>query len=290
MYPEIATFAAIQDWDAIFHFEFGPYGDTNKFVNAPPSNDVINGFFSDNSDPVREGFIPEAALIFRSGAIAPASTVATLHLSPAMSFAAERASSVWQDCIKDFASNLLSQRFETTLDPAVSASRVTVAGVGRNSQSAARVVSTPAGTQYLASSDRVVAAAGYVGGQTLKLGNVALAFPQFGNNFASLAITPLDGVSIGRSKRLLLTIGGKAENTGVVWNSARNHPTEWGHAPVLAEGIPACVMIGNAFITHVWALDTTGARSKELPVSIEGGKVTFNIGPEYQTIWYELAK
>ena len=115
-------------------------------------------------------------------------------------------------------------------------------------------------------------------------------FPMFGNNFASFTLTTVDAKPIAISKRLLLTIVGHVEKEGMIWNADRTSVgTNWGHGPALAEGIPVTVTLANAGVTHVWALDSTGARAHDVPVTINGGKATFAIGPEYRTVWYEIA-
>ena len=75
----------------------------------------------------------------------------------------------------------------------------------------------------------------------------------------------------------------------MVWNADRTSVgKDWGQAPALAEGIAATFSVANPGIKHVWALDPTGARAKEVPVTISGGAATFTIGPQYQTVWYEI--
>ena len=56
--PELATFAAFQDWDAIYLFDYGDYG-------AGVQNDKINNYFGIGSDPAKTAFLPAAAMIFR---------------------------------------------------------------------------------------------------------------------------------------------------------------------------------------------------------------------------------
>jgi len=65
--------------------------------------------------------------------------------------------------------------------------------------------------------------------------------------------------------------------------------TIWGGAPTLVEGIQARVKIKASEALEVWALDNTGERAEEVPVSVDGDYRTFNIGQEYKTIWYEIA-
>jgi hypothetical protein len=161
----------------------------------------------------------------------------------------------------------------------------------RGRTASATASKTASGSLYLAQSDRAVCAAGYMGGQTLSAGAFTAEFPAFGNNFAACMLTSLDGAPITSSEHLLLTISGKSENLDMGWNDARTSVSnKWGHGPVQAETIPAAVTLANGKIGHVWALDPTGARVKEVPVTMDRGKATFAIGPDYATVWYEIAK
>jgi len=177
------------------------------------------------------------------------------------------------------------------LDSNIKADRVTKSGPPGIPHPAVRIVATPVGAEYLATGDRAVAATGFLGGQTVTLGQTVIAFPPFGDNFGAVTLTALDQQSIGQSKRMLLTITGKAANLDQLWNdthtSLNNH---WGHGPAQAEGIPATVTISNPNVKHVWALDATGARVKEVPITVDGGRFTFMIGPDDQTVWYEISE
>lgn len=121
----------------------------------------------------------------------------------------------------------------------------------------------------------------------MDLNTAALTFPTFGNNFAAVTLTPLDQKPLAQSRHLLLTLAGKVENQGMVWNAAHNSVTDqWGHGPTLAEGIPATVQFGGSPVTHVYALDGTGARVKDVPIT----GAQFTVGPQYQTLWYEIVR
>ena len=59
-----------------------------------------------------------------------------------------------------------------------------------------------------------------------------------------------------------------------------------GHAPSLVEGIAAKITLPvSGKKMKVWALDERGQRRDEIPLT--GG--TLEIGPQYRTLWYEVA-
>jgi hypothetical protein len=283
MFPELASYAAFQDWDAIFQFDFGDYG-----VNR--SNDRLQGFFSLRGNPAKEGLLPAVALIFRTSTIAPATSRQTLRLPATAASSTRDIMTWWRNANGGRTPDLLASRFESLVDPKAKTASITKS-TAPGPLSLLRAVKSTSGSQFIAEGAGAVTGAGYVGGQTIRSGAVALTFPEFGNNFAAYAVNALDGKPLTQSTRLLLTLVGKAENADMVWDAKRttvsNH---WGHGPVLAEGIPAAVMIANKSVRRVWVLDTRGGRVKEIPVTLSGGAATFTVGPEYGTIWYELAE
>jgi len=74
------------------------------------------------------------------------------------------------------------------------------------------------------------------------------------------------------------------------WNADHTSVgTQWGQAPTLCEGIAAHVTLTTAAkAATVHVLDGTGARTGEVPASVQNGKLTFDIGPQFKTLWYEI--
>ncbi|MDR3710352.1 MAG: beta-galactosidase [Capsulimonadaceae bacterium] len=284
MMPILSSYAALQDWDMIYPFAYGHY-----YTSTGP-HDRIQDHFGLAQNTAKEAFFPSAALLFRQELISPLSFVAALHLPAGFPSGHRSVTGAWSDACGQHSPDLMSARFQTVLDRKVKSTTL-VKTQAAHTEAGVRAITTASGSQYLAQGRAAIAATGYVGGQTVALGPASLTFPAFGNNFAALTLVSLDVKPLGISRRLLLTITGKAENLGMVWNSSRtsvgNH---WGHGPVQAEGIPATVTLANASVRHVWALDPSGARAKEVPVTVSGGKASFTIGPEYRTVWYEIGE
>ena len=123
------------------------------------------------------------------------------------------------------------------------------------------------------------------------LGDSTLTFPAFGNNFAAMTLTAMDQKPLNQSRHVLLTLVGKVENTGMVWNADRTSISDqWGHGPILAEGIPATVVLKTDGTPgrQVWALDATGKRSMAVSVTAAKGSLNFTVGPQFKTLWYEI--
>lgn len=280
MFPELATFAAAQDWDMIYSFDYGRYG-------AAAKTDQVQDFFDTGSNPVKAAFLPAAALIFRDEAYNPSLNPATLSLSAAEPLSGSPIWNAWMGP-PTTKLNCLAQRLSVTVDPKTPKTFITI---GRQiSVGGPSLTKTGAGAEYVAVGSRAIAAIGFVGGQTIAAGPLTAGFPDFGNRFAAMTLTALDGRPVGESSRLLLTVAGRAQNTDMVWNQSRTSVgRNWGHAPVLAEGIPAAITVQNDKIRQVWALDPTGRRVQRAPATSANGKVSFQIGPQFRTIWYELA-
>ena len=283
MLPELATFAAFQDWDAIYLFDYGPYG-TNV------QNDKINSFFGIGSDPAKTAFLPAAAMIFRAGETSRALTVERVRLTTPAGRDFLTAEAVWKATGPD-APNLFSRRLAVSLDTSPNPEGIILA--------VKDPISGPAGPRLLSASSaggkslyRAVgpaaqSAVGYVGGQTVTLGANMLTFPAFGNNFAAVTLTAMDRKPTNKSQKLLLTLVGKVENQEMGWNADRTSVgNQWGHGPTLAEGIPATVTLKTDGPRTVWALDGTGAHKQSIPSVYAHGTLTFMVGPQFKTLWY----
>jgi hypothetical protein len=143
---------------------------------------------------------------------------------------------------------------------------------------------------YISDAPSAICLVGYVGGQLFSLEDCSVNFPAFGNSFAAVTVTAMDRKPIRSSSRILLTLVGKVENQEMVWNAQRTSVgSKWGHGPTVAEGIPATLSLAAGSRHLVWALDGAGKRLGQVPANVEGGRLTFTVGPQYRTLWYEIA-
>ncbi len=285
--PELATFAAFQDWDAIYLFDYGAYG-------TGVSNDKINGYFGIGSDPAKAAFLPAAAMIFRAGEITPGVTVERVELTKPVGGNPLTAAALWKAAGPD-APEMFSRRLAVRPDTSPNPAGMILATKDPFSGFAGpRILSiSSAGGKslYTAVSPAAQSVAGYVGGQTVKLGTDTLTFPAFGNNFAAVTLTAMDQEPMAQSQKLLLTMVGKVENQDMGWNADRTSVgDQWGHGPTVAEGIPATVTLKTHGPRSVWALDGTGKHTQHVPSTYMNGTLTFTVGPQYQTLWYAIEK
>lgn len=287
MLPELATFAAFQDWDAIYCFDYGQYG-------TGAVNDKINGYFGISSDPAKTAFLPAAAMIFRAGEVARGTTAERVKLTQSPGADPLTAAALWRAAGPD-APAMFSYRLAVV--PNVPPNPTGILLVVKDPFSGPAeprtlsVSSAGSRSLYTAVGSAVQSVAGYVGGQVVTLGANALTFPKFGNNFAAMTLTAMDRKPTAQSQKMLLTLVGKVENQGMGWNSDRTSVgDQWGQGPTLAEGIPAAVSLKTNGPRTVWALDGTGKHSQRVPATYAGGSLTFTVGPKYRTVWYAVEK
>lgn len=287
--PLLATFAAFQDWDIIYLFDYGSYG-------ARADNEKIQGYFGIGSNPAKTAFLPAAAMIFRAGEMTPANDPLVLNVPIEPNASLLTPSAAWHQAANAPEPDLFSKRIGLlgkTMPAGKTAVSVTTSNLGRMAQSSLHVTNATAGGQYVAGSPASQTVVGFVGGQTVTLGPVTMTFPQFGNNFAAVTLTAMDNQPLAQSKRMLLTLAGKVENQGMVWNAGRTSVgNQWGHGPSVAEGIPATVTFTSP-IAQVYALDGTGKRAGAVKIGNGiGGLVTsqVTVGPQYNTLWYEITR
>jgi len=97
--------------------------------------------------------------------------------------------------------------------------------------------------------------------------------------------------------RYLLAASGLMHNTGTVFkapspekiSTATGYGGIPGTAPILCEGIPAVLTLkADVAKVKLFALDQTGDRAQEIPISGTAVSTRLEIGPTYHTLWYEL--
>jgi hypothetical protein len=131
---------------------------------------------------------------------------------------------------------------------------------------------------------------GFLGGKRVQLPGSEVRMKETPFNFAALTLTGMDNRGVEEGRSLLLTVVARVENTGMQWNTDRTSiGKNWGEGPTLAEGVPAAITIKtSAKSATVYALDDTGKRKNKVDSKLSGRRLTFDIGAEYKTLWYEV--
>lgn len=284
MMPVLAAFAAAQDWDGFYTFDYGLTGAGRE------GNDRLQGFFQTATDPLKAAFFPAAALIFRGGLVPTNPSTAILALPTTRPWETRvDAGDAWRG--RDISP--LSYRTAMGLDPSVTTlkdqirSSTNPGGLGLLHQPGKE------GLTAFVFDGAAHGAIGRVGGRQIgvaALGAVQFSFANGANRFAAVALTPLDLKPTATSARVLLTLANRAENSDMGWDSARTTVGDrWGSGPVRAEGVDCTLKVPTKTLKVVWALDASGRRKIKVPAKLAGGTLTFRALPKYKTLWYEIA-
>ncbi len=288
MMPLLASFAALQDWDALYGFAYAATG-------AGEDNEALQGFFDCGIDPAKVAFYPSTALLFREGLVPPLAARDTLVLPAVPWRDGLDAAVAWTrtgglpDALRTRVALVAGSR------PDVQRTRADAAPAAeRRAPDPARVAMGTRGAVYLVDAPAAKVIVGFVGGGDWTLDGLSASFPRFGakdEGFAALTVVARDGKPLARSDRLLVTAVGRVENQEMGWNAERTSVGDrWGHGPVSAEGIPGRIALRLATPARVYALDGRGARKAALRASWADGLLSFEIGPGNRTLWYEVAR
>ena len=139
---------------------------------------------------------------------------------------------------------------------------------------------------------------GFPAGRTFDLGGVRIKVGETSIGWATVSLVSHDATGFGedgRPARILLAATSLSLNAGVKFteheeNKISCYGADWGHSPVVNEGVPASVTLpADASRVRCRALDEHGEPKAEVPVSADAaGRAVVLIGPEYRTVWYEI--
>ena len=283
--PDYASFAAFQDWDAIYFFLFEGYGAMGQKAGA---TDRILGAYNGSTDPAIWGFMPSAAMMFRGNLVPVAPAVQTLGM-PA-DFPAEKVAEgltgakAWKD-----AGVPLTAPFSYRVQ------------MGLGLPDAAPALNPPAGAIQVQTSDPKTAryvvdapaakvVTGFVGGQTISLNGATIAFGDLTNDFGALTLVAMDSQPLAQSSRMLLTLVTHSQNTGQAWNAAHTILTKVGDGPPQVDIASATVTITTDGPRSVFTLDATGEKQDAVSSTYKDGRASFDITPDQKSIWYAITK
>lgn len=304
----LSTYASLQDWDAVFEFDYNGSDSWNT--------QKIDGYFSANQNSVKMASMISAALAFYRGDILPAQQTVVIPLSYETEI--ENLLDTWAWWLVD--GTKLGENPKTSLIHKVklavegqsippgsllpgstdTSGNIMISDTGQivwdlsNSQAGYIKVDTPK-TKFVY---------GFQNGRTYYLSGVTITPGNtITNGFSAIAVTALDGNSIQEAVRILITALGTQKNTNAQFyqypSTLISFPpamginvtlrNQWGTSPVEVEGIPATIILPCAYSdTSVWALDNTGARKTAVPVANNSGFASFAIDLAYETLWYEV--
>jgi hypothetical protein len=293
-----AAYASLQDWDYISASRYSHDSDWDLRR--------IRNFFDIDQHPTKMATMIPAAVMFLRGDVSAARKTVVAKLDPEQEVDLLRRGQAW---------DLVSGAEVGIAREAALIHEIAIATEGQHmpADSLAPGQAIVTGDRFVADTGqldwdlrepgkgvvtvntlRSKAVIGFGGGKRYDLGGVIIepgATMQEG--WSVITVSAMEGDFSNAPCRLLITATGDCENTRMGWKNARKSSVgrDWGEAPSLVEGIPARLTLPFAAErVSVWSLDERGERKTRLPVqTADNGHGGVVIGPQWRTIWYEIA-
>ena len=292
--PTILSYAAMQDFDGVFLFDWN--GDRDRW-----NENKIRGFFDMDSDPNKTVFLPLMARAFLSGALAPATSTTTLSVPQNAPFelaaqTQDGGGSFWDNIPATWKSRgfLVSDALNSRVGMNVSNANGTLQlarGGSRSGNPAFNWSFVGTSGHLMVNSPSVKALVGRVANRSWPLGALSVENASSSNGWMSLVVVARDGKAVEKSSSLVLSALNRAENANMSWNTGRTSVGDgWGEGPPLLETPSATFDLQtSATRANVWKLDATGKRTTPIASTVKNGHLRFSIAPDDQTPWYEIA-
>ncbi|MEM1542618.1 MAG: carbohydrate binding domain-containing protein [Thermoproteota archaeon] len=310
----VATYAALQDWDGIFLFAYGSLNNWNS--------KKIRGHFDIDQHPVKMVTLIPAHLIFLRGDVSPAKNLVTANLRVQDEISLIAGGKVYAWGLPDAGHTGLDPLVSLVHRIAIvregceaNSSKVRTQGPIYRSDNGEVTwdISDPKKGLITVNTSKTIAVIGFGGGRRFNFGHAII---EIGNTvldgWCIVTLSTLDNKSFSFSSRALLVATGYTTNTRmmlrkygedkemllkwsgknltdvIVYNGPVTCGSNWGSAPTLVEGIPVKIKMKTDADIEVWSLDNVGNRTRKVPVFHNGDSVIFVVGPEFETIWYEI--
>lgn len=286
MFPLLAAFACQQDWDALYQFCYGNRED--NYVNPK-----INGYFTLSSHSGQVAFAPLASLVFRLGLIPADTATATLtipepYLRQSLAQGYLSPDTLVSDGVfgrdQQTSSRFAIQFAQTGTAPSLA----TTPAQGTSPVTWQRDGDRP---QFLVRAPAARFAVGEIGGETLQLADLGLTVRPPDGTWACFGLVAADGKPLAESGKALLALATHVENTNMEWDEQRKTVgKKWGTAPLVAQGVPAELVLPGQAKPRVTALAADGKPAGDVPVTGAPGAWRVTLGPQYKTLWYAIER
>lgn len=284
MYPTIATYGGLQDWDALYPFDMVEGA-------GPTEREGAKTFFDQYRNPARWGFAVFATRAFRLGLVPPAPAAKELLVGAPLWGEEAHVDVLWLRLLPDQPIGFLTDRLSVRDRPLAPGEPARVVQSGTPAETAIRLVRAPQGPVYVAAADQAATATGFIGGASVVAGALKVDCGRFGFDFAAVTAVTLDGAAFGTSRRMLVTVVGRTENPGMEWDAVRQSVGDrWGHGPMTAEPVPATIALAGAAGATVYALAPDGTRAKRVEARAADGALVFTARAADRTIHYEIVR
>jgi hypothetical protein len=278
----IASYAALQDWDGVFLFD---YVGSNHYREM----DHTRSYFDFEGNPQKMDLMPIGARIFLGQQVKPLAS--EMLVSPTQHQMLDTASryyyTLWafmRDVLhvswEDALGCRLAMQFDKEAPPGSCSPdpRITWTSDGPN---------TGTGRFELRDPNAAVFVGFAAGPMPIDLGAVRIEKLQ--TPFATILVTSQDGSEpIDHARRVIIAAVARGGNTGMEWDSSRHTVSyHWGKAPPTIEVVHATLSIQSAGKLSAYALTPDGKRAEPIPIKMENGRATIELG-KANTLWYEV--
>ncbi len=264
-FPLLLGVAGLQDWDALFAFAWA-----DQKRDYDPAR--INGVFDLAGNPAKVAFLSTTARAFRGGLVAPGVSRVELFVpdEPATLPVAENAlPNLWSANNVPLTAAALRQ-VGLTLHSASSAIAASYAlhlsGALGSDTGELYWETSGAHARFSIDAPAFKAVCGMLANSSLKFGEFSLEFANFAGGFACATLLAVDGAPLARSRSVLFSVAGRAENAHRPQGTDRTRVEDLGAGPALAQFIPVAVGLPNG-TWRAAALDVTGAPKRAVPVT-----------------------
>ncbi|MGC9453537.1 MAG: hypothetical protein ACP5HU_01610 [Phycisphaerae bacterium] len=296
----IATYAALQDWDAVFFHNYEASGSWN--TGMLHGNQI-------GEHPTKMANFPVAAAIFRRGDVQPANQRIAAPMSRDKELQILIDSGSQWSLANGFdlgldGDNIVRHRIALEVngsDNADISPGPTLSDFDRLTSDTGEVTwdgSDDQGAVQTVDTDRTKAVFGMTAGREFRMGDVTIEVGQTLDGGATVALTLLEGESFADPGRALLVATARAVNTGMHFRPVtedvdgkpvtRYEITSWGERPSRVEVVPAVIRVPEHKGLTVYALDERGQRKHAIEVNSASGEAVVQIGPPAATLWYEF--
>lgn len=286
--PMLASFAAAQDWDGIWLYTYSHSSDAWDREN-------MSSYFDIDTNPAKWGFMRAGTAIFRDAAVDPIDGRIDISIAGAATVLADLAAAHLHD--RDMFT-LLAEKGPFTRDMVLRGqlfAHLTVLGRLPAAETTPTFLSWSADKgrgMYFVAGRKAHIFTGHP--ELLNVMTDVRAFHPATEPAASesIAVTlvVLEGRSIERSSKVLITACGRAENTGMKFSEDRRTVSRnWGAAPVLIEPIHATFSLpGTGWTCN--ALGPDAMPRFEVPIVVNDDTTYVTLDAKYKTMWYLLTR
>jgi len=290
----LAAYGALQDWDGLWMFDYGPGQDGTATMG------YARGMFDTAQHSGKMANLLLAANLFRRADVQPAVEEITMALTPDKEI--DLLANAWAWGVFSGSQLGVSGKLAFT-------NRLSVS-VGTNAVGLTNPPPAPSGSVLVSdtgelkwdlatagrgavtiNAPRTKAVLGYATNRVWNLGELTFSPGSNQLGWCTFGATITRGGSFTNDCSALLVATGWWENTGQMWKDANKDSVgnQWGGPPILMEVVPFTLTLPAATNRiSAWALDERGQRRVALPITGTSTNATITVSAAAGSIWYEL--